>query len=114
MILDVFAISVIVILGFVPMVLSIWGIHTLSRHPHLYTYRSRRNNRAANAMAFADLNSPWSNQWSSLTWLTPEQYLGDTSCRFNAHSPFLRCAVNPSGPCQNCSSYEASAHLNEH
>ncbi|MFT0796536.1 DUF6464 family protein [Synechococcus sp. H70.1] len=34
------------------------------------------------------------------------QLLGDPSCRFNAHSPLLRCAVNPSGPCQGCPHYE--------
>ncbi|MDX2239147.1 MAG: DUF6464 family protein [Leptolyngbyaceae cyanobacterium bins.302] len=33
--------------------------------------------------------------------------VGDLSCQFNARSPYLRCAVNPSGPCQGCSSYEA-------
>lgn len=33
--------------------------------------------------------------------------VGDQSCRFNAHSPYLRCAVNPSGPCQDCSHYQS-------
>ena len=28
------------------------------------------------------------------------------TCRFNAHSAFLRCAVNPSGPCSECNDYE--------
>lgn len=32
--------------------------------------------------------------------------IGDHSCQFNARSPYLRCAVNPSGPCQHCSSYQ--------
>ncbi|MEN9203958.1 MAG: DUF6464 family protein [Thermostichus sp. DG_1_6_bins_120] len=32
--------------------------------------------------------------------------LGDPSCRFNARSPLLRCAVNPLGPCQGCVHYE--------
>ncbi len=32
--------------------------------------------------------------------------LGDPTCRFNAHSPYLRCAVDPLGPCEGCSSYE--------
>jgi hypothetical protein len=34
------------------------------------------------------------------------EFIGDISCRFNAHSPYLRCAVNPSGPCENCSYYD--------
>ena len=32
--------------------------------------------------------------------------LGDASCRFNARSEILRCAINPSGLCQDCSHYE--------
>jgi hypothetical protein len=33
--------------------------------------------------------------------------VGDITCRFNARSAYLRCAVNPSGPCKNCSCYES-------
>jgi len=32
--------------------------------------------------------------------------IGDASCRFNARSEILRCAVNPEGPCRSCSFYE--------
>ncbi|MEB3312072.1 MAG: DUF6464 family protein [Snowella sp.] len=32
--------------------------------------------------------------------------IGDSQCRFNAHSEILRCAVNPSGPCKGCRFYE--------
>ncbi len=34
-------------------------------------------------------------------------YIGNPRCRFNAHSPYLRCAINPSGPCENCPDYQA-------
>ncbi|MGF1535736.1 MAG: DUF6464 family protein [Elainellaceae cyanobacterium] len=37
--------------------------------------------------------------------------LGDTTCRFNARSELMRCAVNPSGPCQHCPHYEAREPL---
>lgn len=33
--------------------------------------------------------------------------LGDVTCRFNARSPLLRCAVNPDGPCDHCMNYQA-------
>ncbi len=33
--------------------------------------------------------------------------MGDISCQFNARSPYIRCAINPSGPCQNCRHYQA-------
>ncbi len=32
--------------------------------------------------------------------------LGDASCRFNAHSELIRCAVNPPGPCDRCRYFE--------
>lgn len=32
--------------------------------------------------------------------------IGDISCRFNARCGYLRCAVNPHGPCQDCRYYE--------
>lgn len=36
---------------------------------------------------------------------------GDMSCRFNAVSPFLRCAVNPKGDCEECRFYEQKEDL---
>ncbi|MBD2580316.1 DUF6464 family protein [Oscillatoria sp. FACHB-1406] len=33
--------------------------------------------------------------------------IGDASCRYNARSEMLRCAINPEGPCANCRFYEA-------
>ncbi|HLP92308.1 MAG TPA: DUF6464 family protein [Nostocaceae cyanobacterium] len=32
--------------------------------------------------------------------------IGDISCKFNARSGYMRCAVNPSGPCHGCRHYE--------
>lgn len=32
--------------------------------------------------------------------------IGDASCRYNACSEMIRCAVNPDGPCQTCRYYE--------
>ena len=32
--------------------------------------------------------------------------IGDPSCRFNAQSPLLRCAVLPEGPCAPCGAYQ--------
>lgn len=35
-----------------------------------------------------------------------QHYIGDTSCKFNARSPHLRCAINPYGPCDGCVHYQ--------
>jgi hypothetical protein len=32
--------------------------------------------------------------------------IGDISCTYNARSPYVRCAVNPDGLCQNCRDYQ--------
>lgn len=32
--------------------------------------------------------------------------IGDLTCQFNARSSYMRCAVNPTGPCQECSHYQ--------
>ena len=32
--------------------------------------------------------------------------IGDISCQFNGRSPFIRCAVNPTGPCAECRFYQ--------
>ena len=37
--------------------------------------------------------------------------VGDASCRFNARSEIIRCAVNPPGPCHNCRYYETSGEI---
>ena len=37
-------------------------------------------------------------------------FIGDTTCINNAHSPYLRCAINPSGPCDECPHYEKQRH----
>lgn len=46
--------------------------------------------------------------------LLPEQHylegigylVGDITCKFNARSAYIRCAVNPSGPCDGCIHYQ--------
>lgn len=33
-------------------------------------------------------------------------FIGDTTCVNNARSPYIRCAVNPEGPCNECVHYD--------
>lgn len=33
--------------------------------------------------------------------------IGDITCEYNARSNYIRCAVNPEGPCQDCRYYKA-------
>ncbi|NEP15630.1 MAG: hypothetical protein F6J97_01860 [Leptolyngbya sp. SIO4C1] len=34
--------------------------------------------------------------------------IGDITCRYNARSELLRCAVNPAGPCDRCPHYRSN------
>jgi hypothetical protein len=29
-------------------------------------------------------------------------FVGDETCDHNAQSPYIRCAINPCGPCEGC------------
>ena len=33
-------------------------------------------------------------------------FVGNTNCLYNAHSRYIRCAVNPYGPCEDCPHYQ--------
>ncbi len=33
--------------------------------------------------------------------------IGDITCQYNARSSYIRCAVNPDGPCQDCRFYDS-------
>ena len=87
------------VLGLTPPVLSIWVMHRAKERAQA------RLREAAQTQVVRGLQT---QQWS------PDQYylegvgylIGDISCRFNAHSPYIRCAVNPDGPCKECRYYE--------
>lgn len=40
------------------------------------------------------------------SWVAQHWVVGDASCRYNAQSEIMRCAVNPNGPCDGCGLYE--------
>jgi hypothetical protein len=39
-------------------------------------------------------------------------HIGNDNCKHNAHSPHLRCGINPCGPCDGCPDY-ARASLSD-
>lgn len=56
-------------------------------------YRLHRVRAYVRALDLGDVRDP------------SDQVIGDPTCGFNAHSPLLRCAVHPSGPCKGCKDY---------
>ncbi len=89
----------IMILGLMPSLLSLWVMH-------------RTNSRMESRLRQVT-HSAASRRVDSL-YLTPEHHhvqgvgyiIGDFTCRFNARSSYIRCAVNPSGPCDDCLHYQ--------
>ena len=86
-------------LGLVPPLISAW-------------VSLRANQRVQRRLWLAMESAP--NQFSSLIQRHPDEHyiegagymIGDISCRLNARSPYLRCAVNPMGPCNECQQYQ--------
>jgi len=69
---------------------------------HRYQYKAGHYQLVCVALQVKPQQRPadarlWRQQW----------VIGDPSCRFNARSPLLRCAVLPAGPCERCCHYDA-------
>jgi Family of unknown function (DUF6464) len=92
----------ILAIALTPALLSWWGLQQADRcdlrsGPRFgQTHQSFRP-ASANREQPVDLTySPGVGYW-----------IGDFSCRYNARSAYLRCAVNPAGPCQTCHLYDS-------
>ena len=79
------------------------------------SYRQRLNVRNRRLT----VTEPSSNRrfYKRVTRDPEEQYIegvgcviGDLSCTYNARSPYIRCAINPEGLCQDCHHYQREEH----
>lgn len=43
--------------------------------------------------------------WQINSSIDKPKTIGNPECKYNARSPYLRCAINPDGDCQNCLHY---------
>ncbi|WP_071188767.1 DUF6464 family protein [Trichormus sp. NMC-1] len=86
-------------IGFLPSLLSLWVICITKK-------RTRARTRQI-ALNYSQMQPPITPVESDRYYLEGVGYLvGDISCQFNARSGYIRCAVNPSGPCKDCHYYE--------
>ncbi|BAY10695.1 DUF6464 family protein [Calothrix sp. NIES-2098] len=100
---------VVIVIGFLPSLFSLWII----RKTHLRT-RIRMRQAAMNVAGVQARQTirpidgdACGNAFGERYYLEGVGYLvGDISCKFNARSGYIRCAVNPDGPCQGCRHYE--------
>lgn len=96
----VLAVFIILVVGLTPSLISIWMMRQIDTQAQA---RLRRTLEAIATRRLSDLQS------------SPDQHyiqgvgfiVGDITCQYNARSHYLRCAVNPMGPCQDCSQYDA-------
>jgi hypothetical protein len=96
----VFKILLIFFIGITPWLISLWILYKNEA-------RIRERLRAARL-------SSGSRRIPNTSTPSEEQYIqgvgyiiGDLTCKFNARSPIIRCAVNPHGPCKDCPYYES-------
>ncbi|MGJ3244584.1 MAG: DUF6464 family protein [Elainellaceae cyanobacterium] len=68
---------------------------------HQYQYRSGRYRLQKIALYVQSAQRPSEQSLVGGRWV-----IGDASCRYNADSEIIRCAVRPDGPCNGCQFYE--------
>lgn len=104
---------IIIVIAFLAFLCSFWAMHKYQRHKRNHRNRIRQNipeyipSIALNSVIEQiQTDSEISDFPSDRYYLEGVGYIiGDITCEFNAQSSYIRCAVNPSGPCENCPHY---------
>ena len=100
--------------------LEVFLILAIGLLPSLLTFflRQRMEQRAQHRLRAAIAATEQRHLQRLLTLPRDYQYvegvgalIGDFSCRYNARSPHIRCAINPMGPCDSCRHYESTIQL---
>ncbi len=73
------------------------GSFLVLQRRHRYRLRNGRYELWSVALQVKAQRRPADARWWKGGWV-----IGDPSCRFNARTPLLRCAVLPEGPCEQC------------
>jgi Family of unknown function (DUF6464) len=93
-------IVIILLVGVAPPILSLWILHRTQAH-------YRQINSAVNDTTPITLSLK-ALPPADMTCIDGFGYvIGKVSCKYNARSPYIRCAINPSGPCQDCRHYDS-------
>lgn len=69
-----------------------------------HRYRLKANRYQLHKISLYVQSAPLPEEMS---FVNDKWVVGDATCRFNARSELLRCAVNPDGPCAGCQHYES-------
>ena len=93
-------VAFLILVGLVPPILSVWAS---------YRAEQRMVNRLDVALNHHQYHSlaPWRRRDPDERYIDGiGLVIGDITCKLNARSPHIRCAVNPMGPCEDCHAYE--------
>ncbi|MEM1167785.1 MAG: DUF6464 family protein [Cyanobacteria bacterium P01_H01_bin.35] len=95
-----FEILLIFFIGIIPCLVSLWILHK-------FKARTReRLNSVRLAVNYREITSISSQ--AEQPYIQGVGYIiGDITCKFNARSSQVRCAVNPLGPCKGCRDYQS-------
>ncbi|MEY3735341.1 MAG: hypothetical protein RLZZ624_399 [Cyanobacteriota bacterium] len=77
------------------------GSFLVMQRSHRYQLRNGSYELATVSLLVKAETQPADAHWWNGRWV-----IGDPSCRFNARTPLLRCAVLPEGPCERCSHHD--------
>lgn len=92
-------IFLIFVVGLAPACISAWLCVRSERSLKQSNYRQVPSRPGAGLLKLLD--NP-----SDLHYVDGLGYMiGDITCDLNARSPYLRCAMNPIGPCDGCNTY---------
>lgn len=78
----------------------------------VWTLSSQLARRGGSSSRRRSLTRQYPHAYKRIPRDPEEQYIegvgyiiGNVSCKYNARSPYMRCAVNPSGLCEGCRDY---------
>ena len=95
-----FEILLIFLIGITPCLVSLWIFHKLQARI------SERLNSVRLVVNYREITGI-SNQAEQRYIEGVGYIIGDLTCKFNARSSQVRCAVNPLGPCKGCRDYQS-------
>lgn len=75
--------------------------YTVLERSHRYQFQAGKYRLHKIALYVQSAQRPTESSLIGDRWV-----IGDATCRFNAASELMRCAVNPTGPCASCRHYE--------
>jgi hypothetical protein len=75
-------------------------LYTVLERCHRYQFRANRYHLHKIALYVQKVHLSEEHSWVNEGWV-----IGEATCRYNARSPLLRCAINPAGPCRDCTHY---------